>query len=146
MGAFGLLLIVQAQLSSAVAPPQPATAEVASVRATRAAEPPLVDGSDEDTAWRQAPKIDRFLQAKPSEGAPARYATVARVAYDPANLYVFVRAFDPHPDSIVALLSRRDVRTTSDQIRVVIDSYFDRRTGSRVHPGASRCLRQISSA
>ena len=42
---------------------------------------------------------------------------------------MFVRAFDPHPDSIIALLSRRDVRTASDQIKVMIDSYHDRRTG-----------------
>ena len=51
-----------------------------SVRATLAAEPPVLDGMDQDAVWRGAPAIDRFLQARPSEGAPARYATVARVA------------------------------------------------------------------
>jgi hypothetical protein len=40
-----------------------------------------------------------------------------------------VRAFDPHPDSIISLLSRRDVKTPSDQIKLLIDSYHDRRTG-----------------
>jgi len=30
---------------------------------------------------------------------------VAKVAYDAANLYVFVRAFDPHPDSIITVLA-----------------------------------------
>src|SRR5690606_33275215 len=52
-----------------------------------------------------------------------------RVAYDERNLYVFVRAHDPHPDSIMRALSRRDVRGPSDQILVFIDSYDDRRTG-----------------
>jgi Domain of unknown function (DUF5916) len=129
VGTFGLLLVIQAQLSSAGGPQQPAAVEVASVRATRAADPPVLDGSDEDAVWLAAPAIDRFLQARPSEGAPARYATVARVAYDPGNLYVFVRAFDPHPDSIISLLSRRDEQTASDEIIVMIDSWHDRRTG-----------------
>ena len=73
--------------------------------------------------------IDQFLQAKPSEGAPARFRTEARVAYDARNLYVFVRAFDPHPDSIVSLLSRRDEQTASDHIILMLDPYHDRRTG-----------------
>ena len=47
----------------------------------------------------------------------------------PRNLYVFVRAFDPHPDSIVSLLSRRDDQTASDQVILLLDPYHDRRTG-----------------
>jgi hypothetical protein len=42
---------------------------------------------------------------------------------------VLVRAFDPAPDSIISLLSRRDVKTSSDQIKIIIDAYKDRRTG-----------------
>ena len=125
----GVLLVLQTQLSSAAAPPQVPQADATTVRATRAAAPPVLDGSDEDAVWRGAPPIDRFLQAKPSEGAPARHTTVARVAYDPGNLYVFVRAFDPSPDSIIGLLSRRDEQTASDEIILMIDSYHDRRTG-----------------
>jgi hypothetical protein len=51
------------------------------------------------------------------------------VAYDERNLYVFVRAHDPRPDSIMRALTRRDVRGPSDQIKVVVDAYADRRTG-----------------
>jgi hypothetical protein len=51
------------------------------------------------------------------------------VAYDARHLYVFVRAFDPHPDSIVSLLSRRDEPTASDEIILMLDPYHDRRTG-----------------
>ncbi len=73
--------------------------------------------------------LDQFLQAKPAEGAPARLKTEARLLYDARNLYVFVRAFDPHPDSIVSLLSRRDEQTASDHIILLLDPYHDRRTG-----------------
>ncbi len=48
--------------------------------------------------------------------------------YDDKYLYVFGRMCDPAPDSIVALLSRRDVRTESEQLKLIIDSYHDRRT------------------
>jgi hypothetical protein len=37
--------------------------------------------------------------------------------------------FDPHPDSIMHALSRRDQRGPSDQIKLLIDSYDDRRSG-----------------
>ena len=57
------------------------------------------------------------------------FRTEAKVTYDAANLYVFVRAYDPHPDSIVGLLSRRDIKSQSDQIKIMVDSYHDRRTG-----------------
>jgi len=42
---------------------------------------------------------------------------------------VFVRAFDPHPDSILKLLARRDVRAATDQLKIMVDSYHDRRSG-----------------
>jgi hypothetical protein len=91
--------------------------------------PPELDGRDDDAVWRGAPVIDAFRQFHPAEDGEPSFRTEARLAYDARNLYVLVRAFDPHPDSILPLLSRRDVRTNSDQIKVVIDAYRDRRTG-----------------
>jgi hypothetical protein len=121
-----MLLVLQAQATTTPPLSLPAAS---TVRATRAAEPPVLDGRDDDAVWRSAPAIDQFLEAKPSEGAPPRLRTAARVAYDARHLYVFVRAFDPHPDSIVSLLSRRDEQTASDEIILMLDPYHDRRTG-----------------
>ncbi len=120
-----MLLVLQAQGKTTIPPLPTAT----TVQATRTAEPPVLDGGDSDVVWRSTPVIDRFLEAKPSEGAKPVLRTEARVAYDEHNLYVFVRAFDPHPDSIVSLLSRRDDQTASDQIILMLDPYHDRRTG-----------------
>ena len=97
--------------------------------AVRASAPPVIDGKDDDAVWRDAPPITGFKQWQPTEGIEARFKTQAKVAYDAANLYVFVRAFDPHPDSIIRLLERRDTFTPSDMIWVFVDSYHDRRTG-----------------
>ena len=99
------------------------------VTATRAAQPPVIDGRDDDPVWRSAPAITGFRVFKPVEDGEPRFRTEARVAFDAHYLYVFVRAFDPHPDSIVGLLARRDAQTPSDLISVFIDSYHDRRTG-----------------
>src|SRR4051812_15040092 len=97
--------------------------------ASAARSTPVIDGRDIDEAWRSATPITAFRAFDPTEDADPAFATEARITYDAANLFVFVRAVDPHPDSIIALMSRRDVKTTSDQIKVMIDSYHDRRTG-----------------
>jgi hypothetical protein len=90
---------------------------------------PAIDGRDDDEVWRLAAPIKEFLEFEPNEGKAPRFATEARVAYDARNFYVFVRAFDPEPDRVLKLLARRDIRTASDQIKIIIDSYHDRRSG-----------------
>jgi hypothetical protein len=97
--------------------------------AVRTTSPPVIDGKDNDAVWRETPTISSFLQWQPTEGKAPRFRTEAKVAYDASNLYVFVRAFDPHPDSIIKILERRDTFTPSDMIWLFIDSYHDRRTG-----------------
>lgn len=96
--------------------------------AVRAVQPPVLDGKTDDVAWRNAPVIDQFLEYEPTPGALPRFRTELRVVYDDRYLYVLGRMHDPAPDSIVSLLSRRDVRTESEQLKLVIDSYHDRRT------------------
>jgi hypothetical protein len=97
-------------------------------RAVRATAVPALDGRTDDPAWQSAPVINQFLEYEPNTGADPRFKTEVRVVYDDRNLYVLARMFDPEPDSIISLLSRRDVRTESEQLKLVIDSYFDRRT------------------
>jgi hypothetical protein len=110
---------------SVVAPPSP----LRGVTAARAAKPPVLDGRDDDEIWRTATVIRDFRVVRPVEDGEPKFRTEARIAYDPHYIYVFVRAFDAHPDSIVSLLSRRDVQNPSDQIMVILDSYHDRRNG-----------------
>ncbi len=131
---FAVLLLFEAAQGAAPlrpppASPRPSHSIATAVPATRAVTPPVIDGRDDDPVWRSAPVIDGFLEAEPTEGAAPKARTEARVAYDAHHLYVFVRAYDPHPDSIVSLLSRRDDATASDHITILLDSYHDRRTG-----------------
>src|SRR5438552_18450199 len=106
--------------------PSSAAKQASAVRAT---SPVVIDGRDDDAVWRQAPAITQFREFQPKEDGDPRFATEAKVAYDDRNVYVFIRAFDPHPDSILKLLARRDVRAPTDQLKIMIDSYHDRRSG-----------------
>src|SRR6059036_1856300 len=107
--------------------PAPSTATRAT--AVRAKTPVVIDGRDDDEVWRVAPAITQFREFQPKEDGDPRFATEAKVAYDDRYLYVFIRAFDPHPDSILKLLARRDVRAATDQLKIMVDSYHDRRSG-----------------
>lgn len=96
--------------------------------AARTTRPPVIDGRPDDAAWAEAPVIDQFREYEPTTGAEPRFRTELRILYDDRYLYILGRMYDPAPDSIISLLSRRDVRTESEQLKLVIDSYHDRRT------------------
>jgi cellulose/xylan binding protein with CBM9 domain len=115
----------QAQQQPAPSEPRPAM----TATAQRAAQPPAIDGHNNDAIWQSAPKFSEFRQFDPKPSSDPSFRTEFQVSYDDRNLYVYVRAYDPHPDSIMRALSRRDVRGPSDQIIVFIDSYNDRRSG-----------------
>jgi hypothetical protein len=96
--------------------------------ATRAEQPPTLDGRLDDPAWQTATPLTGFIQRDPHEGQPGTERTEAWVAYTPHALYVAVRAWDSTPSGITARLTRRDEDSPSDWIAVGVDSYNDRRT------------------
>jgi hypothetical protein len=104
------------------APPRVEAADATGATAIR------LDGDFNDGAWERAAPVSGFVQRDPKEGAAPAFETEVRVVYDASHLYVAVRAFDAQPDRIVGIRTRRDSSSPSDWIRVVIDSYHDRRT------------------
>jgi hypothetical protein len=116
------------------APDQMANAQAAgppprTATAVRAPTPPVIDGLSGDGVWQTAPRTSGFRQFSPRMDSEPSHNTEFQVAYDERNLYVLVRAFDSHPDSIMRALTRRDVRGPSDQIILLVDSYNDQRSG-----------------
>lgn len=87
-----------------------------------------IDGFADEPVWALANVATDFQQFQPAEGAPATERTEARVVYGLDALYVYMHAFDREPESVVGQLTRRDQKSHSDLLGVVIDSYFDRRT------------------
>ena len=117
----------------ALTPPQPSgpgtgTHAVTAYRVTPATGAPVLDGRLDDAVWAAADSIDGFTQRQPSEGQPARYRTVARIAFDNDAVYVGVRSYDPQPGLIAAHLTRRDEDSPSDWVMVALDSRHDQRT------------------
>ena len=133
-----ILLMLQVAVPAIVYPQSPSStdprdsAQVRIARAARRKGNIAIDGKLDEPAWQDAPVIDDFTQSYPKQGAKPTDRTEARVLYDDAALYVGIRMFDAHPDSIVAQLARRDASGIySDWVHVIIDSYHDRRTAFR---------------
>jgi uncharacterized protein DUF5916/cellulose/xylan binding protein with CBM9 domain len=121
-----LLLAVFGCAANAFAGRDSRSAPVAAVASATAIR---IDGDLNDAAWQAAQPITRFLQRDPREGAEPTFKTEARVAYDGTALYIAVQAFDPEPQRIVGIRTRRDEDSPSDWISVIVDSFHDRRSG-----------------
>ena len=84
--------------NGAVAEPPAPSATVAV--ASRAAKAPIIDGKTDDAIWATAHVFSDFRTFDPDENGEPRFRTEARVAYDDHNLYVLVRALDPHCSAV----------------------------------------------
>ena len=115
---------VSHSVQAAVPSAEPSDSTVHAVSAA----PPRVDGFLDDAVWQLAVPVTRFTQRDPIEGAPATFATEARVLYSEHAFYIGIRAHDPDPRAIMAPLAARDDRPHGDWLGVMIDSYYDRRT------------------
>src|SRR5205085_12012031 len=97
--------------ASMPATPLPATAAI------------KLDGAFTEAVWEQVPAVSDFKQRDPKDGAAPTFATDVRVVYDATNLYIAVRAHDPEPNRLVGLRTRRDTESSSDWLKVVVDSF-----------------------
>lgn len=110
----------------------PPAASVPTLRAERRDGPIVLDAKLDEPAWQKATAATEFTQSYPNARQTPTQRTEVRVLYDDAALYVGVKMFDTHPDSIAAQLARRDAGGIySDWVHVIIDSYYDRRTAFR---------------
>jgi hypothetical protein len=143
-------LVAQTKIATTIAAPASGAvtgkvgASAMAASAVRAVAAPVLDGRGDDAVWENAPEITAFRQFEPNEDGNPTYETSAKVAFDDRNLYVLLHAKDPHPDSIVAQLTRRDQGSPSDWLMVLIDSYNDHRTGFEFHVNAAGVKRDVS--
>ncbi len=120
----GSLLIIAVLLAAPAAAAAGAEARVEAVHVSAA----TAGRTLADDVWGSAPAVSDFVQREPREGAKPSQPTEFRVAFDATTLYVKVRAYDREPEKIVQYLTRRDDDGPSDWIRILIDSYHDKRT------------------
>jgi hypothetical protein len=134
-----LVLQVSVPAPDCWAPPPDGAADSARLRAAlaprtmtarRLASPaPAIDGRLDEAVWCGTLAAGDFVESGPRPGALASLPTLARLLFDDHAIYVGVRLADPHPDSLVAPITRRDDETNSDWVFVEVDSRFDRQTG-----------------
>ena len=129
VSAIGVIAVCALPLAAQQPGPPDNRGAASTAMATRVAQAPAIDGRNNDAIWQSAPKFADFRQFQPRVNVDPSFKTEFQVGFDERNLYVFLRMYDPHPDSIMRALTRRDVRGPSDQIKVMIDSYDDKRSG-----------------
>ena len=101
------------------------------VRATRIAEPILLDGLLDDAVYERVEPVSDFVQQVPEEGAPATERTDAWIFFDDTTLYITARCWDSHPERMVYNEMRRDNFNIfqNENLSVMIDTFYDRRNG-----------------
>ncbi len=117
-------------------------AVVTAARVTGATRP-VIDGHLDDPAWAAAPPFSELLQRDTEEGAAATERVAIRILYDADALYIGARLFDSDAAGIIARLGRRDATTHSDEFRVLLDSYHDRRTAFEFIVNAAGVKRDV---
>ena len=89
-----------------------------------------IDGSPDESAWREAPLIDGFVQREPNEGRPVSERTQVRVLFDDQALYIGAWNFVADPTTIVVGETRRDAAVdNTDAFLLILDTYLDRQNG-----------------
>jgi len=101
------------------------------VRATRIAEPLVLDGKLDDAVYTRVRPMSDFVQQEPREGEPATEKTEAWVFFDDENVYVSARCWDSHPERMVINEMRRDNFNIfqNENVTLVFDTFYDRRNG-----------------
>ena len=135
-----LLLLQSGSVDPARVPDVPAVVTAARVAP---ASRPVVDGRLDDPAWTLATPIGGLMQRDPQEGAPATERVEVRMLYDAEALFIGARLFDSSPQGIIRRLGRRDANTHSDDFRVLLDSYHDRRTAFEFIVNAAGVKRDV---
>ena len=135
-----LLLLQSGSVEPTRVPDVPATVTAARVAP---ASRPALDGRLDDPAWTLATPIGGLMQRDPQEGAPATERVEVRMLYDAEALFIGARLFDSSPQGIIRRLGRRDANTHSDEFRVLLDSYHDRRTAFEFIVNAAGVKRDV---
>ena len=120
--------MIVAALALAATLAGPANARVDAVAVPASARAVRAGGELSDEFWQSIAPVDAFVERDPVEGGVPSQRTEFRVAYDASTIFVKVLAYDTEPAGIRSYLTRRDGDSPSDWIRVLIDSYHDKRT------------------
>ena len=106
MGIIGILFVFS--LQNATAQAVVTTTDTAkymknpkpSLKATRIAKPPKIDGNPNDDCWKGLSIADDFIMHRPQPYKKSGFRTEVKIAYDDDALYILGYLYDPEPDKI----------------------------------------------
>lgn len=113
------------------------------VRVTRISEPIVIDGRLDEAIYETVPPFGDFIQQEPHEGEPATERSDVWIFFDDTNVYVSARLWNSNPEHLIANEMRRDEQGIfrNDSIGVVLDTFFDRRSGYYFNTNALGAVR-----
>ena len=108
------------------------------LHAVRISDPPVIDGTMEDPAWKKANVASRFYQYEPHNDRPASQETEVRVLYDDNAVYIAAKMYDD-PDSILTEMGLRNSgnNLNADRFYVDINPFDDGINGFRFQVSSS---------
>ena len=99
------------------------------IKAVKVDVAPQIDGKVDDAVWNIAFMVNELYQQEPNFGEPVSERTEFYTCYDSKNIYFAVKCWD-NPGLISAKEMLRDATLgTDDRVRILLDTYFDRRNG-----------------
>ena len=97
----------------------------------RATDEITLDGRLNEKDWQSATPRTKFYEIYPANMGEPAVATSVSFLYDERNVYVAIRALDPHRESIRAPIVRRDqVLEDQDYVEVLLDPLNTRTSAS----------------
>ncbi len=97
------------------------------VRIARFDRAPVIDGKLDDDIWKTAAVLKDFYQINPGDNIAPTKPTETMIGFDAKFLYIAFHCFD-EPDKVRATLPKRDdVMNNDDSIRIMLDTFNDRR-------------------
>ncbi len=95
------------------------------INAHRATGTIKVDAVLDEPDWSQAETGGDYIQFEPYNGKPSKYKTEMKIIYTDYAIYIGAEMYDPHPDSIMKQLSKRDELGQTDYFGLSIDAFND---------------------
>lgn len=106
--------------------------------------PPHIDGQLDETGWTLTQPTTGFIQNRPDTGSPSVEKSHFWIAYDKHNIYIAAKLEDSSKQGATCRLTRRDRDSESDWFGVVIDAFYDRKTGRAFMVNASGVQRDAT--
>jgi hypothetical protein len=95
-------------------------------RVGRVAAAPLIDGVLDEPLWREAGRLEGFVQTHPGDNTAPSHPTAVLIAFDAQYLYLGILASDDSA-RVRATVAPRDKVLDDDHVAIYLDTFGDRR-------------------